>query len=224
MTNRISFVSGEWYHCYCRGVDKRKIFLSRKDYERFILYMHVANGSLSVHVSNISKKKSFKELLQKSLQNEPLVEIGAFCLMPNHFHILLREAVEGGISLFMQKVLTGYTMYFNIKNERRGSLFANTFNSRHVPDDRYFRRVLSYIHLNPAELIERGWKLGQGSLGRIEGFLKSYRYSSLPTFVGIEDPVNILVSPTLLADFELPSIKEMLEDAQIYYKEQNIKV
>jgi putative transposase len=225
MATRIPLAPDEWYHCYCRGVDKRKVFLDHKDYERFILYMHVGNGPLSVHVSNISKKKNFEELLQESFQKEPLVEIGAFCLMPNHFHLLLKEMVEGGISLFMQKILTGHTMYFNIKYDRKGALFANTFNSRHISDDRYFRKVLSYIHLNPVELIEKEWKKGIGDIKKIEKSLQNYKYSSFSAFIGNNNSTNLLISQSAKEMMDsTPSLKEMLIDAQMYYQEHNIKV
>ncbi|MEX2013528.1 MAG: transposase [Parcubacteria group bacterium] len=225
MANRIPFGIGEWYHCYCRGVDKRKVFLNSKDYERFILSIHAGNGPLAVHILNISRNKTFSELLRVSFQDKPLVEIGAFCLMPNHFHLLIRENLEGGISLFMQKVLTGYTMYFNKKYDRKGALFANTFNSKHIPDDRYFKRVLSYIHLNPVELEEKNWKEGRGNIREIEKNLREYPYSSLSYFTNIENPSNSLISSSVIKMFDnFPSIQEMLVDAQAYYQEQNIKV
>ncbi|MEK7461687.1 MAG: transposase [Patescibacteria group bacterium] len=225
MSTRVPFGTGEWYHCYCRGVDKRKVFLESKDYERFILSMHAGNGPLAVHLSNILRNKKFNEILTTLFQNEHLVDIGAFCLMPNHFHLLLKEVEEGGISLFMQKVLTGYTMYFNEKYERKGALFANTYNSRHIFDDRYFKKVIAYIHLNPVELDEINWKVGSGDIRKIEKRLRNYKYSSLSAFTDIENPSNSIISGSVLEIFDsLPSIREMLADAQTYYQEQNIKV
>jgi len=225
MSTRTPFSPEEWYHCYCRGVDKREVFLDSKDYERFLLSMHAGNGSLAVHASNILRSKKFDEILVTQCQDKPLVEIGAFCLMPNHFHLLLKETTEGGISIFMQKVLTGYTMYFNKKYERKGALFANTFNSKHIPDDRYFKKVISYIHLNPVELEEKNWKEGSGDIKKIEKRLRDYKYSSLSAFTNIENTTNILVSRSILEMFDqVPSVKEMLIDAQEYYQEQNSKV
>ncbi len=225
MATRIPFGLEEWYHCYCRGVDKRKVFLDSNDYRRFILSMHVGNGPLAAHISNLSKNKKFEELLKQPFQTKHLVGIGAFCLMPNHFHLLVKEVTEGGVSLFMQKVLTGYTMYFNKRHARKGALFANTFNSRHISDDRYFKKVVSYIHLNPVELEEGSWKKGIGNIGKIEKRLHDYKYSSLSAFTNIENPSNSLISGPVLEMFEkIPSIKEMLVDAQDYYQEQNIKV
>lgn len=219
MPTRAPFGPDEWYHCYSRGVDKRKVFLNHKDYERFFLSMHVGNGLLNIHISNILRNKKFNEVLTIQFQGKPLVEIGAFCLMPNHFHLLLKEVTDGGISIFMQKVLTGYTMYFNTKYERKGALFANTFNSKHIPDDRYFKKVISYIHLNPVELEEKNWKDGSGDIKKIENKLRHYKYSSLSAFANVDNITNSLVSRTVLEMFdEIPSIKEILEDAQEYYQ------
>ena len=145
--------------------------------------------------------------------------------MSNHFHLLLKEVVEGGISLFMQKVLTGYSMYFNKKYERRGALFANTFNSKYVSDDRYFKKVISYIHLNPTGLKERDWEKGNGDMEEIEKILRSYKYSSLSAFAGIDSPTNVLVSRSVFEVFDsVPTVKEMIVDARAYYQEQIIKV
>lgn len=221
---RAPLAPGEWYHCYARGVEKRKTFLHSKDYDRFLLALHVGNGPLAVHISNLSKKKSLEELLLTEFQPNPLVEIGAFCLMPNHFHLLLREIEEGGISLFMQKVLTGYTMYFNKKYGRTGVLFGSTYNSRHVGNDRYFKRVLSYIHLNPVELAEQEWKIGKGDLVKIEKRLRQYQYSSFSAFEKIENPFNLLVGPTAKEIEDPLPMRKILEEAQLYYQDQIIKV
>ena len=141
--------------------------------------------------------------------------------MPNHFHLLIREKTEGGIAKFMQKLCTGYTMYFNTKHERTGALFAGTFKSKHVPDDQYLKHLVSYIHLNPAKLFDPEWKDGQGDLNSIKKNLKLYRYSSLADFLGeirLERPI---VGETLFTLYEtIPTLTEIVEDAKLYYQEQ----
>lgn len=177
MANRDPFALEEWYHCYNRGVDKRRIFESARDYERFLVGMFVGNSDLPVHISNLKSSRLQDVLKDDSFERgDPLVEIGAYCLMSNHFHLLIRELIEGGIARFMQKLCTGYTMYFNTKNERTGALLAGTFKSKHVSDDRYFKHLVSYFHLNPAELIDSGWKTGQSHLPIIKRGLSEYRY------------------------------------------------
>ncbi|MEK7140271.1 MAG: transposase, partial [Patescibacteria group bacterium] len=109
MSRNFVFSEEEFYHCYGRGTEKRKIFLSKKDYERFLNLLFVCNSTKTIHLSDF-KEKSFNEIFLLPRENT-LIEIGAYCLMPNHFHFLLKEKQKDGISLFMQKTITAYTMY-----------------------------------------------------------------------------------------------------------------
>lgn len=100
-------------------------------------------------------------------------------MMPNHFHFLICEEIEGGISMFLHRLSTSYSMYFNKKNERNGSLFGSRFQATHVDSDNYLKYLYSYIHLNPIKLIQPDWK--EKGIVNIEGakeFLKNYNYSS----------------------------------------------
>ena len=143
------FAVGEYYHLYSRGVDKRKIFLNAQDYRKFQFLMYVCNSEKSIILRNIGKNFD---------RGGTIVDVGAFCLMPNHFHILAREKIENGISLYMRKLLTGYSMYFNLKHTREGKLFDGAFKAINAGDDRYLKYLYSYIHLNPAKLIDKNWK------------------------------------------------------------------
>ena len=139
--------SEEIYHIYNRGTDKRKVFLNRKDYDRFLALLYLSNSDSPVHLSN-HQDSTLMNLFQVE-RGKRLVDIGAYCLMPNHFHIMLQQREDGGISKFMQKLTTGYTMYFNLRHDRNGSLFQGKFKSSHAAEDRYLKYLLSYIHLNP---------------------------------------------------------------------------
>ena len=177
MSRTFSFELGEYYHCYGRGTEKRRIFLNKKDYDRFIALLFVCNGAETIHLSDHGEK-SFYDLFLIKRENT-LVEIGAYCLMPNHFHLLLREKREGGLSLFMQKLMTAYTMYFNKKYERTGVLFESRFKAQHANTDRYLKYLFSYIHLNPVKLMDSGWKEhGIKNIGEAKKFLAKYDYSS----------------------------------------------
>lgn len=222
---RSPFVVDEWYHCYNRGVDKRKIFEDVRDYERFLLGLFVGNSEIPVHISNLKSSRLQEALNDDSLERgDPLVEIGAYCLMPNHFHLLIRETTEGGIAKFMQKLCTGYTMYFNTKYERTGALLSGTFKSKHVSDDRYLKHLVSYIHLNPAELFNPKWKIGQENPHKIKKNLEEYRYSSLPDFFGQKRLESSIIGETLFDLYEtIPTLSEIVEDAHAYHQE-NIKV
>ena len=116
MSRKIIFSLGENYHIYNRGNDKRVTFQNKTDYDRFIALLYLCNSVKNIRLSDYPKVKLEKLLDIK--RGETIVDIGAYCLMPNHFHLLIHEKTENGISKFMQKLLTAYTMYFNKKNER----------------------------------------------------------------------------------------------------------
>ena len=148
----------------------------------------------------------------------PLVAIGGYCLMPNHIHLLLREIVDGGISKFMHKVGTGYTMYFNILHQRVGNLFVKPFRSKHIGDDTYLQHASSYLHLNPAELFEAGWKHGVvTNMHALETRIREYRYSSLPDFYGSDRPESAILDQEFIETLALRPLRDMLSDAHEYY-------
>ena len=150
---KVSFVPEEFYHLYNRGNSRQAIFLNDADYARFSALLYLANGTNSFE---------FRELASDALfdfnRGEQLVAIGAYCLMPNHFHILLTPLIEGGVATFMRKLATGYSMYFNKKHHRTGSLFEGRFKSEHVNNDNHLKYLFSYIHLNPVKLIQSKWQ------------------------------------------------------------------
>lgn len=181
MERKFTFSPGEYYHLYNRGTDKRKIFLSDADHKRFLCLLYVGNSLGPIHISDHGSKKI--DDLFYIPRASILVDIGAYCLMPNHFHLLVRARTQKGVSTFMKKLLTGYSMYFNKKNERTGKLFEGPFRAQHVTDDRYLEYLFGYIHLNPVKIIQPQWKeRGIKNLSQIKSFLQSYPYSSYPLF------------------------------------------
>lgn len=110
------------------------------------------------------------------------VDVLAYALMPNHFHLMVREKRDGGISTFMRKLMTSYSMYFNIKNERSGPLFTRPFRSQLVDSDAYLRWLFAYIHLNPLELSQPNWKRGGINKESARSFMRAYTFSSLHDF------------------------------------------
>ena len=122
--------------------------------------------------------------------------------MPNHFHLLVRELKEGGISKFMQKLMTGYTMYFNKKNDRNGSLFQGKFKATHVSNDRYLRYLVSYIHLNPVKLIEPKWKeSGIADRATAERYLARYGPSSYRDYLNETRSENVILDTSALPEY-----------------------
>lgn len=181
------FVENQIYHIYNRGVEKRNIFLNDKDYLRFIHDLFEFNDKDSVfNVAYYFNSKS-KEIESKHLEKERkprklLVEILVFALMPNHFHLLLKQKRENGIVKFMQKLGTGYTNYFNKKYERVGGLFQGRFKAILISEEAHFIHLPFYIHTNPIDLI-------YGSSTSIDWrrwveFLENYRWSSFLDYIG----------------------------------------
>jgi len=171
---KVTFVEGEYYHIYNRGNSRQRIFHTNDDYARFTTLLYLANGNQPVNFRDISKGEVFD--FDRGQQQ---VAIGAYCLMPNHFHILLTPLVDGGVTAFLKKLSTGYSMYFNKKNFRTGSLFEGIFKSEHADDDMYLKYLFSYIHLNPVKLIQSDWReKGIKDKTEVIDYLRNFKYSS----------------------------------------------
>ncbi|HRZ30643.1 MAG TPA: transposase [Candidatus Paceibacterota bacterium] len=167
MANRKEkFVEGEYYHAYNRGTDKRSIFMDSEDLTRFIKSIeefNVVQPIGSIYENSFIKDK----------EKNKLVNIICYALNPNHFHFLLTPLVENGVEKFMQKLGTGYTMYFNNKLKRKGSLFQGTFKSVYVDSNEYLLHLSAYINLNDKvhQLGGLTSKLSKTSFGVYEGEL-----------------------------------------------------
>ena len=140
------FENEHFYHVYNRGVDKRNIFIDESDRNRFIKSIIAFNDINRVEKNSLSKIKVFPS-------ENPYVKIHAFCLMNNHFHLLLEPLIEKGVQKFMHRLSDGYSKYFNIKHERSGSLFEGRYKAKWVDNDVYLQHLLRYIHLNPLDLM-----------------------------------------------------------------------
>ncbi len=170
---KTNFSINEYYHLFNRGNSKQKIFHDKKDYERFIKMLFLANSNTNFKFRDVSKNPF------KTERGEQLVAIGTYCLMPNHFHLLVTELEDNGISKFMQKITTAYSMYYNIKYKRTGGLFEGRYKSEHLYEDRYLKYIFSYIHLNPIKLIQKDWRdNGIKDKKKTLAYLEQYEYSS----------------------------------------------
>src|SRR3989344_8568343 len=135
---KITFSEGEYYHIYNRGNSKQTIFHDKSDYDRFIKLLFLSNGENNFKIYKISKN------IYEVDRGRRLVGIGAYCLMPNHFHLLITQTDKGSITRFMQKVSTGYSMYYNKKYQRSGALFEGKFKAEHADNDNYLKYLFSY--------------------------------------------------------------------------------
>lgn len=192
----LTFSIDEFYHLYSRGVDKRLIFLDEADKQRFIKLLYVCNANKPVEYRNIKNKK-FSEI---DIENK-IVAVGAYCLMPNHFHLLVREVEEGGIVKFMSKLLTAYSSYFNKKYERTGALFGSEFKASHANKDVYLKYLFSYIHLNPIKIIDPNWRVRPTDTGVIKSFLRGYHFSSYLDYAGANRDEELILSKEFFPNY-----------------------
>lgn len=199
------FVEDYIYHVYNRGVEERNVFLDRKDYLRFIHDLFEFNDeSPASNVLYFFNPKSMEVQPPYIRERKPrklLVEILVFTLMPNHFHLLIKQKKEEGIVRFMQKLGTGYTMYFNQRYERVGGLFQGRFKAVRVHAQAHFLHLPFYIHANP---ILKKYKIYGGSTSidwrEAAGYLENYRWSSYPDYIGKKNFPSV-TSRDFLLDF-----------------------
>lgn len=143
----VSLVNGEYYHVFNRGADKRDLFIQLRDYKRFKqTFCYYQFAGPKPKFSNFSKARlaSFKPIVDSKL-----VEIICFCLMPNHFHFLVRQLKEDGVSKFISQITNSYTKFFNTKYGRVGALLQGKFKAVLVETDEQLIHLSRYIHLNP---------------------------------------------------------------------------
>lgn len=173
--------TGGIYHIYNRGVEKRKVFIDENDHLRFISDLLEFNDKKPAINLNYHP---IKQSLEVRLPKEKIVEILAFCLMPNHFHLILKQKEERGITEFMRKLGTGYTNYFNKKYNRVGSLFQGKFKSIGIMTNAHLLHLPFYIHSNPLDLIAPKWRKGEiGNYKKAINFLEQYRWSSYLDYI-----------------------------------------
>ena len=203
------FVNREMYHVYNRGVEKRDVFLEKTDYLRFVHDLFEFNDEAPA--LNFRYKLPQYQLHEVELreveikERKPrklLVEILAFCQMPNHYHLLLRQKIDNGIVRFMQKLGTGYTNYFNTKEERVGALFQGRFKATYINREEYLEYLFYYIHFNCLDLIEPSWREGKiENYQKAINFLNSYRWSSHLDYIGKKNFSSITQREFLLDIF-----------------------
>jgi putative transposase len=192
--------NGEIYHIIQRGIEDKPLFLDENDYYRGIFSLYEFNNANPVEIrERRAARRRLKDLVahggpspvslieieeaEKKRRNL-FVEILAFCLMPNHLHLILRQIRDNGISEFMKK-LGGYVSYFNLKYKRKGHLFQDKFKAVHIKDDEQLKTAFVYVHANPVSLVEPGWKeKGIKDLAKTKEFIENYKWSSYADYIG----------------------------------------
>jgi putative transposase len=216
---KVTFAPGEFYHVYNRGTDKRDIFLDTRDYKRFTELLYVCNSTQSINLRDMHREMD--SVFQQE-REQTLVAVGAYCLMPNHFHILLTPVAEDGVTRFMNKLGTSYSMYFNKKYDRSGALFQGRFKAKMVVVDEYMKYLYAYIHLNPVKLIDPKWKDdGIKDLDATMKYLSQYSFSSLSRYIGLDREENSILNESLFPEYfptAASNINELIE--WLLYKEE----
>lgn len=140
-----NFTDGSIYHIFNRGVERRAIFQDDEDYHLFLYYVYIYLTPLDRVLRRYHDLPV--RLLHKNVSER--ADLLAYCLMPNHFHLLVQQKEKGGVSQFMKQLANAYTRYFNQKYRRSGVLFESAFKAVHVPTDELLMHTSRYIHLNP---------------------------------------------------------------------------
>ncbi len=164
------FANSNFYHIYNRGVEKRIIFQDKRDYFRFLETMDFYHKTPQPMKLSDFRRGAIK--LKKINSQTELVRIYCYCLMPNHYHLLVGQLQENGVTDFLRKFSDSYTRYFNTKYERVGSLFQGSFKAKLIENEEYLLQLSKYIHKNPFPLKE--WES------------KVYPYSSYGYYLNLE--------------------------------------
>ena len=169
-----TYVADGHYHVYNRGVEKRVIFLDDQDYRVFLhllkYYLSPLKQDAKHPLSEIPNHTIVRPRPLSNLNEE--VDLLAYCLMPNHFHFLIKQTTEEGMSKLLRRLATIYSMYFNKRHDRVGHLFQGIYKAALITEDPYLLHLSRYIHLNPVELTGLN--------------LATYPYSSYPYYLGIK--------------------------------------
>lgn len=179
----------ELYHALNRGVEKRQLFMDDNDYFRFVHDLYEFNDTAPA-----PEFLRYRDLRNPD-KRERIVDIHGWCLMGNHYHLLLSERIDGGISTFLRKLNVGYANYFNERHERSGTLFQGRTKKVPIVRDAHFLHILHYIHLNPLDFLKGAadWRSMQiADSKRAMRHLDDYRWSSYLDYCGKKNFPSII--------------------------------
>lgn len=220
MQRKENFVESEFYHLYNRGNSRQEIFLDDQDRNRFVKMLYLSNSKKRINFrDDIVKRKVDAWEFDRG---KPIISIGAWTLMSNHFHILISPISSptsdvglNQVSFFMKKLCISYSKYFNTKYQRTGGLFETNFKSSYIDTDPYSKYIFSYIHLNPIKLIDPMWKEnGIKNIEKAKKFLENYEWSSYHDYLGKKrEQSKILSKKDFPKYFDNPKVfkKEIFE-------------
>ena len=180
----IRITPGEYYHIFNRAVNKQVIFHDTSDYFRFLfltLYFQspIIFQQLGRKVKEFVQSRALDNVEEDEIIKKRRVELVVFCIMPNHFHLIVKELDEGGIAAYMQRVLTSYSKYYNTKYQKSGHVFQGPYRAVHIADDRQLLHLSAYIHRNPREISKWFKKEDQYIWSSYQDFIDENRWGNL---------------------------------------------
>lgn len=189
-SKRPPLINGEIYHIVIRAVEGIELFRDKKDYSRMTSNLFEFNDEAPIgwqyryrYLRN--QNQSHGKISREFRKRETVVEILAFCLMPNHVHLLVRQIRDAGISKFMRKIGAGYSAYYNQKYKRAGHVFQGRHKLVHIENDKQLYTIFVYIHTNPVAILFPKWKeKGIKNARKTINFVENYRWSSYPDYLG----------------------------------------
>lgn len=193
----------ELYHALNRGVDKRTIFLDSQDHARFVHDLYMFNTTETIdHTLRSHQKHHMADLRSRPyVINErggkPIVQIHGWCLMGNHYHLLLSEVEIGGMILFLRRLNVGYAKYFNERYARTGTLFQGRTKKILIDSDKHLLHILNYIHLNPLDTNNETNSWRQGKILDAKKALErlySYKWSSFLDYAKVKNFPSVLTT------------------------------
>jgi len=205
-------ITEEIYHVFNKGIASQPIFLNKSDYHRgedsLFYYKHAAPPIKFSRLSSLSISDRNDLLKQLKKEKKNLVNLISYCLMPNHFHLLIKQKIDNGISKYLSDFSNSYTRYFNTKYERLGPIFQGKFKAVHIKNNEQLLHVSRYIHLNPYS----------ASIIKSIGQLNNYQFSSFPKLSTLEVE-NEIESNLITGQFKtIKKYKEFVSDHADYQK------
>ena len=177
---KIVFANNEIYHIFNRSIEQRPVFIDKNKYKRGFLtlnFYRFNNLPLKLSKALLLESKVREKFFNKLKQDgEKLIEIISYCLMPNHYHFLLKQTMDNGISKFISNFTNSYTRFFNTRHKRIGPIFQGIFKAVRIENEEQLIHVSRYIHLNPVV-----------SFIIKEEILDTYPWSSLSEFLGYRE-------------------------------------
>lgn len=215
-----------FYHTYNRGVEKRKLFLEKSDYARAIHDLYEFNDRKAV-LNAVRRIDGFPTPIIEKDQREKLVDIGVWCLMPNHYHLFSCPVEDNGLPVFHKKFGGGFANFFNTKYKRNGALFQGRYKKVQVSNDTQALQLVCYIHSNPLDLWKPNWKeKGLVSLeiqNALKFLEKDYRWSSHLDWWGIKNFPSLIDADFIHRFFKSPEEYREFFVNWLKYYEKNIQ-